>query len=309
MGSTPVRRVGAGIVLFAILTSFALAVAPATYADEQSDGTVRVVTSILPQAHFVERIGGPAVRVDVLVGPGQSPATYEPTPKQMANLSQSAILFAVGVPFERPLLSQISEMMPQLKIVKTQDNIPKELRLQMEDHAHHDPDHAHDHGELDPHIWLDPALVKIQSRGICDALAEAMPEKREFFEANYESFASELDSIDSELSRILEPVRGRELLVFHPAFGHFARAYGLKQIAIEHEGKEPGAGMLARFVERTGAHNVPVIFVQEQFSKAAATAVAEAIGARVVTLDPLARDYSTNMVKMAMTIANSLQEK
>ncbi|MBU1319651.1 MAG: zinc ABC transporter substrate-binding protein [candidate division Zixibacteria bacterium] len=306
MNSVLSRAIVTSLIVLVILTVCALIVEPAAYADEPSDGAVRVVTSILPQAYFVDKIGGATVEVNVLVGPGQSPETYEPTPKQMVHLSRSDILFTVGLPFERALIGKITEMMPHLRIVETQANTPKELRSQIGSHSYHDFDDPHDHGDLDPHIWLDPSLVKIQSRSICDALVEAMPDKREFLEANYDAFVKELDSVDAEVSRILESVRGRELFVFHPAFGHFARAYGLKQIAIEQDGKEPGAGELAKLVERAETDGVSVIFVQQQFSTAAASAVAEAIGAKVVTLDPLARDYSANMIKMAMIIAKSL---
>ncbi|MFH1894059.1 MAG: zinc ABC transporter substrate-binding protein [Candidatus Zixiibacteriota bacterium] len=280
--------------------------APVIFGGDLSQQKIEIFTSILPQAYFIDKIGGATVEVNVLVGPGQSPETYEPTPKQMVHLSRSDILFTVGLPFERALIGKITEMMPHLRIVETQANIPKELRPQIGSHSYHDFDDPHDHGDLDPHIWLDPSLVKIQSRSICDALAEAMPAKREFLEANYDAFVKELDSVDAEVSRILESVRGRELFVFHPAFGHFARAYGLKQIAIEQDGKEPGAGELAKLVERAETDGVSVIFVQQQFSTAAASAIAEAIGAKVVTLDPLARDYSANMIKMAMIIAKSL---
>jgi len=297
------------LILLLILAVCCVIVEPIACADERSDGTIRVVTSILPQAYFVERIGGATVEVNVLVGPGQSPATYEPTPKQMAHLSKSDILFTVGVPFERTLIGKIAEIMPHLRIVETQANIPEELRSQIGSHSDHDSDDPHDHGNLDPHIWLDPSLVKIQSRSICDALAEAIPDRREYLEANYDTFVKELDSVDAEASRILEPVRGRELFVFHPAFGHLARAYGLKQIAIEQDGKEPGAGKLTRLVERAETDSVSVIFVQQQFSTTAASAVAEAIGAKVVILDPLARDYSVNMIQMAMTIAESLNRR
>jgi zinc transport system substrate-binding protein len=274
-------------------------------AAKQPVARISVFTSILPQAYFVEKIGGKSVDVHVLVGPGQSPETYSPTPKQMAQLSESDLLFTVGVPFEHTLTKRIAKIVPTLHIVNTAADIPAERQLTFAEDSGMNSD-SHLHGDIDPHTWLDPSLVKIQSQSIRDALMEIDPANKQKYASNYEAFSKELDSLSADISKILDAVRGRDMLVFHPAFGHFAKAFGLRQIAIEQEGKEPGASRIATLVDRARAENVSVIFVQKQFSTSSADAIAEAIGAKVVPLDPLAKDYATNMISMANTIAGAL---
>ena len=262
-------------------------------------GKTPVFVSILPQVYFVKRIGGDSVSVNVLVGPGQSPATYEPTPKQMTKLAQSKIYFTIGVPFEKQLLSRIKAVTKDLKIVDTRKDIaigatatpksPQEAGNQ---------DIYHDHGNTDPHTWLDPKLVKIQANTICDGLTEIDPDRKEYYSANLKAFLDDLNRVDARIAKQLAPYRGRSFYVFHPAFGYFGKAYGLKQVAVETGGSKPSAKQLALLIEHAKSEGVKVIFVQEQFSTKSAEAIAEAVGGTVVKLDPLAEDYLVNLEKI-----------
>jgi len=262
--------------------------------------------SILPQAYFVERVGGGDVDVSVMVHPGASPATYEPTPGQMEQLAGADIYFRIGAPFENVWMDKIMAAHPDLTVVDTRRGIT--LRT-MEAGRQEGSEHEGHRGKSgkDPHIWMNPRLAKVQARTICDALSEADAGHRADYESNLAAFQTELDALDSYVRDRLARLSARRFMVFHPAFGYFADAYDLQQVPIEVEGKEPGARALAALIERAREEGIKVIFVQAQFGRRSAEAVAEAIGGSVLAVDPLARDYVQNMKKMADAFAEAMR--
>jgi len=276
-------------------------------------GPIRVAVSILPQAYFVERVGGSRVQVQVLVGPGQSPHAFEPTPRQLEDLSRAQVYFRVGIDFEEALVPRIEQMFRSVRIVDTRKDIPLRTMTAAETHA--DPgrdEHAHEPGEPragrpDPHIWLNPLYVKTQAETICDALGKLDPAQADEFRKNLAAFQADLDRVHAQIADTLAPLRGREIFVFHPAFGYFTDAYGLKQVPVEIEGKEPTARELTRLIGRARAAGVKVIFVQPQFSPKSAAAVAETIGGAVVPMDDLPRDYLKNLEDMAAKVRAAVE--
>jgi zinc transport system substrate-binding protein len=269
-----------------------------------ASGPLRVFVSIVPQEYFVERVGGPRVVAEALVGPGQSPETYEPSPGQMAGLEKARTFFRIGMPFENTLVSKLARMYPSLRMVDTRAGVP--LRS-IEGHRHGDDDHGNHHeGASDPHIWLAPALVKIQAATIRDELKRLDPDHAAEYDANCAAFAADLDRLDQTLAAILAPVRGRTMLVFHPSFGYFADAYGFVQAAVEVDGKEPGPRDLAAFVARAKEVRASAIFVQREFSPPSAEVVARELGGKLVKLTPLARAYEANLERMARAVAEAL---
>ncbi len=275
---------------------------PAGGQKSSEQGEPIAFVSIGPQRYLVQSIAGSRIRVEVLVQSGQDPHTFEPTPKQMTQLSRGQLYFRIGVAFERSLIPRIRSSNPQLKIIDTQAGI--ELR-EIEEGNHEGEDHD-EHG-LDPHTWLSPLLAKRQAQIIRDALIEADPGGREEYEAGYRNLAAELGSLHEEIAAALAPFRGEEIFVYHPAYGHFTDEYGLRQVAVETGGSEPSAQQLARLIERARESQVRIVFVQPQFSRTGAEAVAEAIGGVVVPLDPLAEDYVENLREMARKIAEALE--
>ncbi|MDD5475539.1 MAG: zinc ABC transporter substrate-binding protein [Syntrophales bacterium] len=267
---------------------------------------MEVFVSILPQAYFVERIGGDRVNVSVLVGPGQSPHTYEPTPRQMADLGRARLFFRIGSPFEQRLIEKIGIIFDELTIVDTRNNVPMLYFSHDHHHAGHD-DHHHHGSDPDPHIWLDPKRVKIQALTICEALVEMDHSHAGLYRENLRKFVNELDAIDEKISAALAPLKGGSIYVFHPAFGYFADSYGLRQIAIEIDGKEPSPRQLAAIIEKAKDDGGRVIFVQPQFSRRHAEAMAREIKGAVVPLNPLAPDYLENLEYMTETIRSALE--
>lgn len=271
-----------------------------------------VTVAIQPQAYFVERIAGDHADVEVLVGPGQSPHSYEPTPKQMSHLAESRLYFKIGLPFEEKLLAKVEQTSKHLRIVDTREGIQlrkmEEWETESEDpHAdehghseHHEGEHV---GDLDPHFWLSPRLAKVQARTINRELCKLDPPHAAEFERNLEALEADLDAADKRIAELLTPLRGQQFFVFHPAFGYFADAYGLKQVAVETGGKQPGAKQLSQLIEKARASNVRLIFVQRQFPTGSADAIAQAIGGVVVPIDDLAKDYVANLDDIARKIA------
>ncbi len=260
---------------------------------------LQVTVSIVPQEFFVKKIGGDLVDVNVMVRPGSSPAVYEPQPKQMTQLSNSAIYFAIGVPFEQAWLPRFKSANTNLEIVPLNESV---VRQPMQEHIHDGEEH-HGHSEnyiADPHIWLAPPLVRIMSLQIRDSLIEADPLHEEIYRKNYYKFAAEIDDLDHELINIFKnSSKTQSFMVYHPSWGYFARAYGLKQIPIELEGKEPSPKEMAQIIDFARKNSVSAIFIQPQFSKKSAQAIASSIGAKILVADPLAANWDENLRETA----------
>jgi len=273
----------------------------------EAGGPILVYASIPPGKYFAERVGGPHLRVDVLLKPGQSMHTYEPTAKQMVELSSARLFLRFGAPFEKQVVDKIGEALKNLELVDVNEGI---TLLAASEPCEHDADHGHDHNhgesELDMHTWTSPRLAKIQAGNIYRALVHVDPGHRADYEANLAALEADLDRLDAEIAAALWPLKGRAFFVFHPAFGYFAEAYGLKQVAIESGGKEPSAKELHELIDRARDSGVKLIFVQPQFPRRGAEAVAQAIGGAVVPLDHLAEDYVGNLRHVAEMIRAAL---
>jgi len=293
-----------------------------------ASGKTAVFVSIVPQKYFVHQIGKDQVDVEVMVQPGASPHLYEPRPQQMVAMSRTQIYFAVGVPFEKTWLPKIAASNPDVVVVHTDQGIQK---ISMAAHDHPDPGGSSERqapakegadrkradphadrerrpaAEPDPHIWLSPPLVMIQARTIRNALQDQDPVHRQFYEANYTAFIARLAALDEELRNLFAGRPERQFMVYHPAWGYFANAYGLVQIPIEIEGKNPKPARLKKLIEYAKTHAIKFIFVQPQFSAKSATLIAREIDGQVVYADPLAEDWEENLHTIARQINAALR--
>jgi zinc transport system substrate-binding protein len=270
-----------------------------------SQGPV-VYVSILPEAQFVERVGAGRVSVEVLVQPGQNPHSFEPTPRQMAALSEADVYFRIGVEFENTLIPRIGSTMHKLALVDLREGI--RMREIEPDTSGLDTEHQQEpaHGGLDPHIWMDPRNVAVMAVTIRDALIRLDPDGRQAYEEGCRSYTAELEALHARIAHALAPLAGRTLFVYHPAFGYFADAYRLEQVAVEIRGAEPSARQLAQLIDAARDKGVRVLFVQPQFSRVGADAVARAINGAVVPIDALARDYAGNLERIAAAVEGAL---
>ena len=264
----------------------------------------KVLVSIVPQRYFVERIGGSLVQASVMVQPGASPATYEPKPRQMAALSKADLYFAIGVPFENIWLKKIASANPKLKVVHTDRFIKK---IFMDPHHDHGRPDNRKSGIPDPHIWLSPPLVMMVARNMLEALQEADPTHRSAYETRYRAFVSELLDLDAELRDLFAQKKGLQFMVFHPSWGYFAQAYGLKQVPIEIQGKEPKPAQLKELIVHARQNHIRVVFVQPQFSSRSARQIASEIGGQVAVADPLAGNWMENLRHQAQIFRDALR--
>ena len=273
------------LALVPVLVFSATACAP----EAETNDRVGVVVTILPQAEFVENVGGEKVRVTVMVPPGASPHTYEPTPSQMTALAKAEMYAKVGsgVEFELVWMDKLLATNPDMLVVDCSRGIELQEMVAEDEHEYSERE--------DPHIWMSPANAQIMVRNICAGLIETDPENRRYYEQNRDNYLAQLAEIDREIIDSLAGVENQRFMVYHPAFGYFAREYGLTMIPIEKEGKEPTAAGLAHLIEQAKAHDIRVIFAEPQFDPKSAEVIAEAIGGRVVLIDALAKDYIGNL--------------
>jgi zinc transport system substrate-binding protein len=208
----------------------------------------------------------------------------------MRELSRAALYVTVGhpaFPFEKAWLQPLLADLPDLTIV---DGSP-----------------GQDDPATDPHVWLAPSLVRRMTQEIAQALIQLMPQHTATVTENLDRLLAEIDTVDAEIRETLGRGLSRKFVVFHPSWTHFAEEYGLEQVAVEAEGKEPSPGQLARLLEQLRADGVRVIFTQPAVSSQSAEVIAAEIGAGVQTLDPLARDWPVAMRDAATAIAKALQ--
>lgn len=264
----------------------------------------RVFVSIPPQKYFVQKIGGDLVSVAVLVPAGADPHTYEPKPKQMAELSKCAVYFAVGIDFEKAWLPRIAGTNPKMRIVHTDDGIKKII---MTDHHHDKMGHHHHGGTQDPHVWLSPALVKIQAEHIFHALIDIDPDNWMRYKNNYTAFLEEIDILDAELKNLFAGRKGDRFMVFHPSWGYFAKKYDLEQVPIEIEGKAPKPAQLTTLIRYAREHGIRVVFVQPQFSAKSAEMISHEIGGHVVHVDPMAENWAGNLREVARKFVTAVR--
>jgi zinc transport system substrate-binding protein len=222
----------------------------------------------------------------------------------MLALTKTVMYFAIGVPFEAVWLKRFARTNPKMVIIHTEDGIEK-IPLKG---THHHPEDEHLHeGIKDPHIWLSPLLVIIQVRNIYQALSQIDPSHAQQYRNNYEIFLRELEDLDQRIKQIFyDKKQGGRFLVYHPSWGYFAKAYGLVQLSIEVEGKEPSPRELKDLIEYAREHEVKAILVQPQFSMKSAQTVAKTIDAQVIIADPLDLNWADNLLRVAEKIRQAL---
>ncbi|NEX19430.1 zinc ABC transporter solute-binding protein [Thiorhodococcus mannitoliphagus] len=279
-----------------------------------------VFVSIPPQEDFVERVGGDLVHVESLVKQGFSPHSYEPTPGQMTRLAAADLYLGIGLPVEAAWMKRIRAVNPDITFLDLSSGLSRRpfdwspVSARADHRAYQGEaaeksaaaeEHHHDESELDPHLWTSPQMVKKMGVGIAESLGQLAPAHKADFAANLATFQADLDGLDRDIRRILAGLKHRRFMIFHPSWGYFADTYGLEQIPIEHEGKEPGPRSLAELIERAKRDDIRIVFAQPQFSRKAAEKVAQAIGGRVVLADNLAPNYFDNLRHFARSLAET----
>ena len=290
-----------------------------------------VSVSVPPQKYFVEKIAANTLDINVIIPAGVDEHNFDFKPATMKKLEKSDIYFTIGLEFERVFADKFQSNFANLQVIDTGKDLrnlatshthSKDDHDEHHNHAGHD-DHDHDehaqgkdehhahkhsnshetHGASDPHIWLDPILVKIQASTIAKALIAKYPQNKALYEANLAQFQAELDALNAEISALFEKSKNKKFIIYHPSLGYFAARYHLVQIPVEIEGKEPKTKDLQRLMSVAKKENIKTIFVQKGFSQNAAKSLAKELKASVVELNHLSDDYSKNLLEIAKKIA------
>jgi zinc transport system substrate-binding protein len=256
-----------------------------------ADREIQISVSVLPQAFFVERVAGKRAEVHVMIPKGANHETYEPTPQQLVALSDSRIYVKVGapgLPFEEKYLRTALDRNRKLIVVGMSDG----MTFRKED----------------PHVWTSPAAVRIAAGNIARALIAYDPAHREEYGGNLKAFSREIDALDQEIRRALSGKKGYAFMVYHPAWGYFADDYGLRQLAVEEEGKPVSAAHIRRMVDLAREKGIRTILVQKGYDTKSARTVAREIGGEVVETDPLERDWLAGMRTFAALLTRVLRK-
>jgi len=269
------------VVLVMVLAASAISCGQA----KQSSDKIGVAVTILPQAEFADNVGGEKVSVTVMVPPGADPHTTELTPSKMTEVAEAKMYAKAGssIEFELSYMDKIEAVNKNMLVVDCSKGI--ELISSV------DPDEPGN----DPHIWLSPLNAKIMVRNICEGLLQIDPVGKAYYEQNRDDYLQKLDDLDQEIGTKLADVQNRAFIVLHPSWGYFARDYDLEQIPIEIGGKEPSAQDVTLVIETAKELNIKIIFASPQFNPQMAEVIANETGGSVVFIDPLAKDYLTNM--------------
>ncbi|WP_094226839.1 metal ABC transporter solute-binding protein, Zn/Mn family [Methanolobus psychrotolerans] len=326
------------MIVLVMLLSMGILLAAGCVGEQNISGTTSdaegmvVAVSILPQAELVEKVAGDNVKVVVMVPPGSSPHSYEPTPSQLKDMSNAKIYAMVGsgITIEDTLMSKIADLNPDMMVIDCSKGI---TLLEMDAHAHgdeedehaheaedeghvheaEDEEHAHEaeehdpeEGGMDPHIWTSPDNVAVMVENIYTGLVAIDPDNGATYLENKNAYLAELEVLDAEIKATLSGKEGSSFMVYHPAWGYFANHYGLVQVPVEIEGKEPSVMGMKAIIDEAKEKGIKIIFVQSGFSTVSASAIAKEIGGEVVEVDPLAKDYIDNLAKVAEAFEKGL---
>lgn len=254
-----------------------------------------VTVTIEPFRYFVEQIAGNDVNVNVMVPAGSSPETYEPTPQQMVDLSQSVFYFKVGqIGFEKTWMKKLQQNAPNMKVIDTSTGIrmPKTQS-----------------GNIDPHTWMSIKSADIITSNIAKALMDKYPEKAEEYKKRLRDFRkNKLDKLQNEIDKYLSTIKGEKLksfVIYHPTLTYFAKENGQKQYAIEEEGREPSITQLKELIQRAKSEDINIIFVQKEFSNRNIQVFIDATHSKAVEINPLSYDWEGQMLLITKEIAQS----
>ena len=258
---------------------------------------ISIFASVPPLQYLAVQVGGEAVSVESIVPPGHNPVNYDPTPKQLQRFAEADLYLRSGVPFEQLWMPRLKTLNPHMLIVDARSNLPVNSAVE----------HAHSTGDksLDPHVWTSPLNAIAISRHILRALLKVAPQHEQQFRLNQQQLEQQLKKLHHSIEEQLSPLAGNSFLVFHPAWGYFAKTYGLQQVAIELQGKEPGPKQLVSVIEAARQQQITSLLVQQQFSGNTAKVVADELGVELIRTNPLAYDLAASLRQVAKAIATA----
>jgi len=264
----------------------------------------QLVVSILPLKYFAEQIAGKNFEVSVLVPPGSSAENFEPTPREMTDLSKCNMYITTGnFGFDNVLMEKISALNPKLKII----DVSKGIQLiNSTNNIHNEKTFIN---VADPHIWLSPQMAKIIARNIFAGLSSKFPLLKSTFYLNYQNLISDIDSLDKTIKKSLLQYKNRKFIIYHPALAYFARDYGLEQFSMEVDGKEPTPQNLSNLIDLAKKENIHVVFIQKEFDIKMAKAFAQEINGKIIEINVLSPNWLVNMKYITQSLIKSFNSQ
>lgn len=289
----------------------------------KKDAEKKVVTvTIEPLRYLTEAIAGERIKVISMVPQGSSPETYDPTPQQLIDLAQSNAYLGTGyIGFDQTWGERLAENAPNVIFFDLSEGIDL-IRNETHVHTHHhhkateqtgnykEEEHHHHHTAVEPHIWTSAINAQIIAENIFRALCEIDNSGTAFYTNRKDSLMKRLQYTDSLLcTQLSAPEADRSFMIYHPALSYFARDYGLHQIAIEDEGKEPSPAQLKQLIEQCKEEGVRTIFVQPEFDRRNAEIIAQQTNTRVIPINPLAYEWEKELLNICNALCHTPSSK
>ena len=255
-----------------------------------------ITVTIEPLRYFTKAIAGDNFQVISMVPKGSSPESYDPTPQQLVNLSQSQAYFRIGyIGFEQAWMDKLEANSPDMKVYDTSVGVDL---IRGEGHWH--GDHYHE-GGVEPHIWNSTQNALIIAENIYKALCELDAAHQADYQKRLDVLKETIRQTDENVKAFLKNA-DKTFLIYHPALSYFARDYELKQISMEEGGKEPSPAQLKALIETCRKEKIHTIFVQQEFDQRNAQLIANELGINIVSINPLSYDWAEEMVRVAKAL-------
>ncbi len=273
-----------------ILLFFLFILSFSACAPKQAENRENLSVSIYPQKFIIDAISGKNIHVNVMVKAGASPATYEPTPRQMQELSHTKAYLKIGnLGFEQVWLSKFAAQNSQLKIINLSQGLES--------------------SDNNPHLWMSPKQMLILAQNSYKALINLYPNKQKSFDQNYNTLEKQIKKLDSLFTVKLSPYKGKAFMIFHPALFYLARDYGLTELAIEEHGKSPSPTRLTEITDKAKKNNIRLIFIQKEFDRENAQVLAKETRATIVVIDPLTENWLSEEKNILKVLVQDFQNE
>lgn len=276
-------------------------------ASSQRDSEQIISVTIEPQRYFAEKIGGDKFIINTVVPSGQSPETFDPSPQQMVSIGKSLAYFQIGyIGFEQAWMQPIRDNNPDMQLF----DLSRGIELITDEHDcggdHHGDEHIHHHHHhgVDPHIWSSVSGAKVIAWNTLQAFIELDPENKQYYWQNYNNLMQEIENTGKEIEEILSDVSQRTFIIYHPALTYFANEYGLTQLCIEMDGKEPSPAQLKELIDVARKEHAKTVFIQQEFDQKNAELIAKETGCKLVPVNPLAYQWDKEMIQIAKALAD-----
>jgi len=271
---------------------------------------IKVLVTVLPEAGFVNAVGGDHVEVFVAVPPGADPHTYEPSARDMVEFSDADLYFTLGkgiLPLEDNLVSRLSSMNQGMKVVELSQGI--DLLTEEDTHGKiPDPPVGtvkDSHESPDPHIWISLKNIPVMVNHMSEALITLDPANEPYYKTNQDAFLANISITDRDIRTMLEKTQGKQFIASHASWGYFARDYGLRQVPIGQEGKEATSKEIESLIGNARNNGITIIVTEPQYSRKAADMISNSINGSVVEVDPLSPDVPGELRKLARILSGT----